>query len=394
MWEQNSQKQEWKEMFNFLSRWLSGRTLLKYYFLGLVLGVIGILIIRFWIFGLASLFLGCGLIAVGLYFGHLSSKSGEANTHRTTIQDSSSQGDRHINLASGNYNEFVQRYVQGDDIDNHYNYSILDNELAAAVHEIEEVLAHLLEQGYNTRDAVSRISRDLASQAHDASDLKNSLFRWKALLDQIPTQSDEFEMARAVIEFAASSEAMLGEPTSAIPEGYERLRDLLKANQWQEADEETESIIASLCGKEALNFDNRTVFGSYISDNLTADDIVNISRKNLSIIDNLWVVYSGGRFGFSVQKQIFEYVEENDFAYNLLPENDDMDDEALEAFGEAVGWYVNNRWIYRADINYSSRAKVGHLPAKVMLSHSSQLPNRFSLDKDIFRIFITRQYNS
>lgn len=79
---------------------------------------------------------------------------------------------------------------------------------------------------------------------------------------------------------------------------YRNLRDLLKAGKWKEADEETLNVMLKAVGRESKRL-------------LDSDSIDNFPCKDLRTIDQLWVKYSNGRFGFSVQKRIWESVGGN-----------------------------------------------------------------------------------
>jgi uncharacterized caspase-like protein len=74
---------------------------------------------------------------------------------------------------------------------------------------------------------------------------------------------------------------------------YHKLRDLLKAGQWKEADEETLQVM--------LKAANRVADGW-----LDTDSLKKFPCKDLKTIDQLWVTASDGHFGFSVQKKIWE----------------------------------------------------------------------------------------
>ncbi|WNZ48150.1 GUN4 domain-containing protein [Leptolyngbya boryana CZ1] len=75
---------------------------------------------------------------------------------------------------------------------------------------------------------------------------------------------------------------------------YSKLRDLLKAGKWSEADEETRSAIlkAANRGSAALSMDSA--------------EFKRIPYRDLKTIDQLWVTSSNGHFGFSVQKKIWQ----------------------------------------------------------------------------------------
>ncbi|MFN7554747.1 GUN4 domain-containing protein, partial [Microcystis sp.] len=122
---------------------------------------------------------------------------------------------------------------------------------------------------------------------------------------------------------------------------YRNLEDLLKRQQWKEADEETARVML-----QAANRTNRTKEGW-----LRVEDIDNFPCEDLRTIDQLWVKYSGGRFGFSVQGQI----------YREIGGMEEYNERNWDIFGSLVGWQKNNSWNWQ-DINYSWQAPQGHLP--------------------------------
>ena len=74
---------------------------------------------------------------------------------------------------------------------------------------------------------------------------------------------------------------------------YTNLRDLLVAKKWKEADEETLRVMLKVAGREEEKY-------------LEPEHIEKFPCEDLRTIDQLWVKYSNGRFGFSVQKRIFQ----------------------------------------------------------------------------------------
>ncbi len=121
---------------------------------------------------------------------------------------------------------------------------------------------------------------------------------------------------------------------------YTRLRDLLAAKKWKEADEETLAVMLKAAGREQEGW-------------LDIESIETFPCADLRRIDHLWVKYSDGRFGFSVQKRIWESVERK-------PGNDDY--EIYQKLGDRVGWRVNERWLYSFQFEFSPNAPNGHLP--------------------------------
>ncbi|MGK7884371.1 MAG: GUN4 domain-containing protein [Crocosphaera sp.] len=99
-----------------------------------------------------------------------------------------------------------------------------------------------------------------------------------------------------------------------------KLRDLLAAGEWFQADKETANIM--------LQTANRVKRGS-----LSVEDIENFPCDELRTIDQLWVHYSKGKFGFSVQRKI--YIDEiggtRDYDYT-------NNSEIISEFRRVVGW--------------------------------------------------------
>ena len=120
---------------------------------------------------------------------------------------------------------------------------------------------------------------------------------------------------------------------------YTRLRDLLAAGKWKEADEETLAVMLKASSREKQGwFDD--------------ESINNFPCTDLRTIDQLWVKYSNGRFGFSVQKKIYlECGGKTDGEYY---------EEAWEKFGDLVGWRVKGNWIY-VERAFNTSAPQGHL---------------------------------
>src|SRR4028118_803729 len=68
---------------------------------------------------------------------------------------------------------------------------------------------------------------------------------------------------------------------------------------------------------------------------LNTESIEKFPCEDLRTIDQLWVKYSNGHFGFSVQKRIYQSLGgTSKYNYKLL-----------EAFGDRVGWRKNNAWL-------------------------------------------------
>jgi hypothetical protein len=128
--------------------------------------------------------------------------------------------------------------------------------------------------------------------------------------------------------------------TSTIPAKYTKLRDLLAAERWKEADEETRGLILAAAKREEQGW-------------LDKESIGKLPCEDLRTIDQLWVKSSNGRFGFSVQKRVYQSVggtrEFNKGIWNK--------------FEQEVGWINgNNNYLQRWEITFDKSAPQGHLP--------------------------------
>jgi len=114
-----------------------------------------------------------------------------------------------------------------------------------------------------------------------------------------------------------------------FPDKYQDLIDYLANNQWQKANQHTELLHES------------------------------------PEVDELWVRFSNGLFGFSVQSRIWKevggYTVPSPEFYGASWESGDSDvaDEKCDAFFERVGW---SRYGLIREPNFSLSAPAGHLP--------------------------------
>ena len=129
---------------------------------------------------------------------------------------------------------------------------------------------------------------------------------------------------------------------SAVGMDYINLRNLLAAKKWQEADYKTGKVMLKVASREKEGW-------------LDTESIDNFPCEDLRTIDQLWVKYSNGRFGFSVQKRI----------YQSLGGTSQYDSEVWQKFGDKVGWRKNNQWLYYKDLTFSEKAVQAHLPRYV-----------------------------
>ncbi len=119
---------------------------------------------------------------------------------------------------------------------------------------------------------------------------------------------------------------------------YTHLADLLMAQRWQEADQETTALILRIAGRTDAGW-------------LRVEDIRQFPCSMLMTLDHLWAQASGGAFGFEVQRQLWQEVGGS--------QNPDW--QTWQRFGERVGWLENGQWTVPRLI-LTVDPPLGHLP--------------------------------
>ena len=143
---------------------------------------------------------------------------------------------------------------------------------------------------------------------------------------------------------------------------YSKLRDFLIDEKWLEADKETANLLLKTCNRQKKGWLRPEA------------DLGNFPCQDLHTIDQLWVKLSGGKFGFSVQAEIWERLG-NNFIDTIAFDSprSDMERKQIKQvwrnFGEIVGWRINDRWKEVKELNFNLKAKTGHLPMPIIHWH-------------------------
>jgi serine protease Do len=129
--------------------------------------------------------------------------------------------------------------------------------------------------------------------------------------------------------------------TESTPVIFQKLEAFLKAEKWRDADLETWNLMLKLTKREGQGW-------------LRVEDVKNFPRQELRKIDQLWVEYSNGKFGFSVQKQIWLELG------GKLDGKPDYD--TYLKLGDRLGWRRNGQWLSYDEYTFSTNAQKAHLP--------------------------------
>ena len=120
----------------------------------------------------------------------------------------------------------------------------------------------------------------------------------------------------------------------ATKRDYRELQGLLAGGSWRQADEITWAAVRQLLDKPP---------GSY----LFPGEIDRLPWVDLNVIDQLWVKHSRGRFGFSVQVNLYRSLGED-----------------CGSFCDRVGWPKNNGRDRHQIWQFTTTAPIGHLPSR------------------------------
>ncbi len=141
---------------------------------------------------------------------------------------------------------------------------------------------------------------------------------------------------------------------------YTHLENFLLQGKWQEADQETQKILLFSSGKKS-------------DEKLGIDEIRNLSDEILFTIDDLWIKYSSKKFGFSVQKIIWDKISSSrqNFIFKIFFSKNIQNNNGKDGwykFGRCVGWYTKNNktgkdeWIQYKNLDFTLDSPTGYLP--------------------------------
>ena len=130
-------------------------------------------------------------------------------------------------------------------------------------------------------------------------------------------------------------------PTGIVPlrsecgVDYAQLQHLLAAQDFQSADRTTIQKLCELAGPTAVQ--RKWLYFT---------EVGSLPNTDLQTINTLWLVYSEGKFGFSVQREIWLSLGKN-----------------WEKFWPQIGWKTGNNWTrYPGEFTWELTAPKGHLP--------------------------------
>jgi hypothetical protein len=214
-------------------------------------------------------------------------------------------------------------------------------ELQESLEEYEQTLTEALEEeptlSDGTIDDLQRLQQLLKLRDEDIAAIH------KRLIPQQSITTSNTISPQPILRIGTNEPTAKEDDDLSSEKGvdYSKLRDFLAAGNWRDADMETYRVMIQALGKKE---------GDYFE----SEELLNFPCTDLRTIDRLWVKYSNGHFGFSVQKEIYLSVGGKlDGKY---------DEEALKKFGDRVGWRVESKWILYTQATFDISCPSGHLP--------------------------------
>ena len=171
---------------------------------------------------------------------------------------------------------------------------------------------------------------------------------------EVMKNDDSWEVKDVAYELLLSKDSELAKSsgyihTTNIPQAFLKLNSLLQAQNFKNADWETRKIVLTVAKREKEGW-------------LRREDAEKFPCKELRSIDQLWLKYSRGKFGISVQQQI----------YQSLGGTKSYDQKVWESMGDRVGWRNESSWLSYSDLNFSQTEPSGRLPCVLSVGRGWQ----------------------
>ncbi len=228
------------------------------------------------------------------------------------------------------------------------NFQAQEKQLHASQSQLEEAkqektrfegeVLHRLEQLEQAQDKSEPVIwAQMPQDTSKVDELEKQLSKIKEQLkgserERQELKSEVAQLSTQIAKFEAEPQKKIANAPPLISEvgiDYSRLRDFLARGEWKKANEETKIILDTLVW--LVTGDCNSIYNQGIQQ---------IPDPDIQTIDKLWLHYSYGRFGFSIQKRIYKKLDEN-----------------LLELGKSVGW-INSE----EELSFELDGYIGHLP--------------------------------
>jgi hypothetical protein len=231
---------------------------------------------------------------------------------------------------------------------------------------VKRVQGSLLEEQKKTQEALTAYTEAFDTLKEASSKLKKVAIKTEIPIYEFLPEKQKILSANAIENLQLKFLALLSETSNPNKQKkvievkkslqshlFAELNYLMKVSNWKDADQKTNVLVLYIAQREEQSA-------------LDKEDIEKFSCPALRTIDTLWIKYSEGTFGFSVQKRILDKIlaasEQPNRSYTELT------DQEWEKFSEEVGWKqkVGNYLSYSSltfnPIKAKQQGHPGHLP--------------------------------
>jgi archaellum component FlaC len=251
------------------------------------------------------------------------------------------------------------------------NFQAQEKQLHASQSQLEEAkqekvrfegeVLHRLEQLEQAQDKSEPVIwAQMPQEISKVDELEKQLSRIKEQLkgaerERQELKSEVAQLSAQVAKFDADPQKKIANDPSLISEAgidYSRLQSFLAAGEWEKANKETSIILRSI--------------GFIITgiDDISYEQVIQqLPETDIHHIDKLWLHYSYGRFGFSLQKRIYKEVDENLFELGknvgwVRPGVDEV--EFWRSYSKLS--YSEYDKLCKYDLSFKLDNFIGHLP--------------------------------
>ncbi|MDY6939315.1 MAG: GUN4 domain-containing protein [Cyanobacteriota bacterium] len=147
--------------------------------------------------------------------------------------------------------------------------------------------------------------------------------------------------------------------------GLTDIERALKQRAWESADSKTSALMLKIGDID----NNGKLYKDYISESKEINDF---PCEYLQKINELWVHHSNGKFGFSVQKEIY---------LSLGAENQNLQEIWNTFIEKGVGWHSGEKWLPFHESVFKDSAPKGHLPRLQYINDKDGLRYVYFKDK-------------
>jgi hypothetical protein len=241
---------------------------------------------------------------------------------------------------------------------------------ATRVH-VKRVEGSLLKEEGNNPDALKAYTEAFDTLKKASSKLQKVNINTEITIYEFLPEKQKILSANAIENLHREFIALLSGTSSPNTNKQQKIREvresfqahllaelnyLMRVPNWKDADEKTTLLMLNIAGREEQGY-------------LDREDIEKFSCPALRTIDSLWVKYSEGTFGFSVQKRVLDKIlaasEQPNRSYTKL----ELTEQEWEKFTKEVGWSGNN-------YDYSSFSSLTFNPIKAkQQEHLGHLPS-------------------